>query len=93
MPGRAPVWLARTRTRNTRCVPWCDTCDRFYNPNSLHPDGSCRTCGRLVAEPVATTEAEADRGAPWHFKALIAVTAVYLSYRLFQGVEWVAHHL
>ena len=73
-------------------MPWCDTCDRFYNPNSLQPDGSCPTCGRLVAAS-ATAEAEADEGAPWHFKALIAVTAVYLGYRLFQGLFWVAHHL
>ena len=73
-------------------MPWCDTCDRFYNPNSLQADGSCPTCGRVVAAP-ATAEAEADAGAPWHFKALIAVTAVYLGYRLFQGLFWVAHHL
>jgi hypothetical protein len=75
-------------------VPWCDTCDRFYNPNSLQGDGTCPTCGR----PVATAEqpgepAEVHSGAPWHFKVLVAVTAVYLGYRLFQGVFWVAHHL
>jgi hypothetical protein len=74
-------------------VPWCDTCDRFYNPNTLQPDGSCPTCGRLVAEPTAI-EAEAESpGAPWHFKLLIAATAIYLGYRLFQGVLWVAHQL
>ncbi len=73
-------------------MPWCDTCDRFYNPNTLRPDGSCPTCGRVVA----TTDAEVhpgDAGAPWHFKLLVAATAVYLGYRLFQGVVWVAQHL
>ena len=34
-------------------MPWCAGCDRFYNPNSLNPDGTCPTCGRMVAEPAA----------------------------------------
>jgi hypothetical protein len=84
-------------------VPWCNTCDRFYNPNSLKVDGTCPTCGHTVAEPAveststesASTEAASTEatGAPWHFKVLIAVTAVYLGYRLFQGILWVAHQL
>lgn len=76
-------------------MPWCDTCDRFYNPNSLRHDGTCPTCGRAVA-PAAGDAQLADAaavGAPWHFKLLIAVTAVYLGYRLFQGIVWVAQHL
>lgn len=87
---------------NAEGVPWCDTCERFYNPNTLEADGTCPSCGRLVADPVATSAPGAtghdgspdeSPGAPWHFKVLIAVTAVYLGYRLFQGVFWVAHHL
>lgn len=77
-------------------MPWCDTCDRFYNPNSLQPDGTCPTCGRAVASPLAgdaELAAGDDVGAPWHFKVLIAVTAVYLGYRLFQGIVWVAQHV
>lgn len=73
-------------------MPWCDTCARFYNPNTLAADGTCPTCGRVVAEPVAPDEGRSG-GAPWHFKALIAITTVYLGYRLFQGIFWVAHHL
>ncbi len=73
-------------------MPWCETCDRFYNPNSLQPDGTCPTCGRRVADTAAAADEERG-GAPWHFKLLIGVTAVYLSYRLFQGIEWVARHL
>ncbi|MEX2292290.1 MAG: hypothetical protein WD691_00765 [Acidimicrobiales bacterium] len=72
-------------------MPWCESCDRFYNPNSLTPDGSCPTCGRALGEPGA--EAAGPAGAPWHFKVLIAVTGVYLSYRLLQGIVWVGHHL
>ena len=77
---------------NADGVPWCDTCDRFYNPNTLAADGTCSTCGQFVAEPPSSIEDSAAR-APWHFKALIGVTAVYLAYRLLQGVVWVAQQL
>lgn len=73
-------------------VPWCDTCDRFYNPNTLRPDGTCPTCGRPAAAAAAEVD-EATTGAPWHFKLLVAVTVIYLGYRLLQGVAWVAQHL
>jgi hypothetical protein len=79
--------------RDADGVPWCDTCDRFYNPNTLHADGTCPTCGRQVAEPDAPGGEPRGSSAPWHFKLLIAATTVYLGYRLFQGIEWVAHHL
>jgi hypothetical protein len=72
-------------------VPHCDACERFYNPNTLRPDGTCPTCGRLLAQP-AEVEA-ATGGAPWHFKLLIAITVVYLSWRLVQGLVWLGHHL
>lgn len=71
-------------------MPWCDTCDRFYNPNTLAVDGSCPTCRRVIAEAPA---AEAGSRAPWHFKVLIAITVVYLGYRLLQGLAWVAQQL
>lgn len=75
-------------------MPWCSGCDRFYNPNSLMVDGSCPSCGERVAEPlVLTDQTEQAPGAPWHFKLLIAATAIYLGYRLFQGVLWVAQQL
>ena len=44
-PGRRPP------SRPPSPMPWCETCSRFLNPNTLEPDGSCPTCGRLVAEP------------------------------------------
>ncbi|MET0729473.1 MAG: hypothetical protein ABWZ76_14365 [Acidimicrobiales bacterium] len=74
-------------------MPWCETCDRFFNPNTLQTDGTCPTCGRQVAEPpVGAAEPEAI-GAPWHFKLLLGATAVYLGYRLFEGIVWVLQHL
>lgn len=78
--------------RDAEDVPWCDTCDRFYNPNTLRPDGTCPACGRTVSSTEPVTDS-APAAAPWHFKLLLAATAVYLGYRLFQGVLWVAHQL
>jgi len=79
-------------------VPWCDDCAKFWNPPSLR-DGACPTCGAtLEAAPAASAPAEvttreARPRAPWHFKMLLVATVVYLGYRLYQGVFWVAHHL
>ncbi len=46
--------------------------------------GECPTCGKVIAAP---------RKAPWHFKVLLGGITVYLGYRAYQGVEWLAHHL
>ncbi len=34
-------------------MPWCEPCDAFYNPNTLHADGTCPRCGAQVADPAA----------------------------------------
>jgi hypothetical protein len=68
-------------------MPWCETCSRFLNPNTLEPDGSCPTCGRMVAEPGA--EDELPR-APWHFKLLLLAVVVYLGWRVVQLIGWIA---
>jgi hypothetical protein len=65
-------------------MPWCEQCGRFWNPNSMQSDGSCPSCGRVIAPPART---------PWHFKLLLAALVIYLGYRAFQGVEWVVHHV
>jgi len=77
-------------------MPWCETCSRFYNPNSLHPDGSCPECGRHVADPpdpatAESGEAAEKKKAPWHFKLLLAVLVVYLTYRFIQIGVWIVH--
>jgi hypothetical protein len=69
-------------------MPWCETCSRFLNPNSLEPDGTCPTCGRQVAEPAGQHAATRQR-APWHFKLLVLATVIYLGWRLVQLIEWV----
>ena len=43
-------------------MPWCEGCDRFYNPNSLAPDGTCKTCGRFIASPDDEPEEGRERG-------------------------------
>jgi hypothetical protein len=66
-------------------MPWCETCSRFLNPNTLDSDGTCPTCGRVVAEP---GEAEAPPKAPWHFKLLLVAVVIYLAWRLIQMIGW-----
>jgi predicted RNA-binding Zn-ribbon protein involved in translation (DUF1610 family) len=80
------------------CVPWCETCDRFLSPSTVHSDGTCPSCGRTVdagrahAPGEHAAHAEADEEdlppVPWHLKLLAAAVAVYLGYRAFQGIEW-----
>lgn len=97
-------------------MPWCDDCDRFYNPNTLDAQGTCPS-GHHVADAPGVGVADAgvtDRGvtdsdgvpeklrrfsdepAPWHFKVLLAVTGVYIGFRLLQmawwGAEWLVNH-
>jgi hypothetical protein len=68
-------------------MPWCEPCGRFYNPNSLHEDGSCPSCRTVLAEP--------RRGpkVPWHFWVLVVGVTVYLAWRTVQGVAWLTGHL
>jgi hypothetical protein len=67
-------------------VPWCETCSRFYNPNSVAPDGTCVKCGAHIGEaPVAV-----DSKVPWHFWLLVIALVIYLGWRLIQGIQWLA---
>jgi len=63
-------------------MPWCHDCDRFFNPNSMAPDGSCPSCGTRIAEEPLD---DSDRKVPWHFWVLVAVTGGYLLWRVIQG--------
>jgi hypothetical protein len=70
-------------------MPWCETCSRFLNPNSLNADGSCPTCGRVVAEPAPPGASAETVKAPWHFKLLLAAVVIYLVWRVIQMISWV----
>lgn len=65
-------------------MPWCETCSRFFTPPSMKADGSCPSCGRVLADPAT----DAAPKAPWHFKLLVAAVAMYLLWRIVQMVGW-----
>lgn len=67
-------------------MPWCETCDRFYNPSSLAPDGTCAKCGRFIADPA--DEVDESSKVPWHFWVLVAALVVYLGWRFAEFVAW-----
>ena len=67
-------------------MPYCDDCEKFWNPNSMPVDGRCPTCGIQIAEPQDVEED--DYKAPWHFKLLVGAVCVYLAWRLVQLGEW-----
>ena len=92
MPSRVAAAGPRTRlAERGLTVPWCDDCSRFYNPNSLHADGTCPTLRPPLGDPAEVPREPA--GAPWHFKLLVAATVIYLGWRFVQGLSWVAHHI
>jgi hypothetical protein len=63
-------------------MPFCDDCDKFWNPNSMPPDGRCPSCGIQLAEPLELHDEEYK--APWHFKLMVGLAAVYLGWRFLQ---------
>ena len=65
-------------------MPWCEECDHRVEPDDLADDGTCLDCGH---EPVA------HRKAPWYFKFMLVASVIYLGYRGYQGVTWIAGHV
>jgi hypothetical protein len=81
-------------------VPWCEDCARYFTPSAMNADGSCPTCGRTLektqAEPITAKninlkklaagddDEEKTAKAPWHFKVLIVLLALYLTWRVIQ---------
>ena len=66
-------------------VPWCEPCERFWNPASVSADGACPTCGAAV-EARPDSDAAAAHKVPWHFWVAIAAAAIYLGWRAIQGI-------
>ena len=63
-------------------MPWCEPCGRFYNPNTLTSEGKC-PADHQVADP-----AKDQQKVPWHFWLLLVALAIYLGWRVVQGVLW-----
>jgi len=62
------------------------------------PTGACPECGSAGAPeldlgPAAEEPPKQRARMPWHLKLLVGSLAVYLGWRLFQGVEWLIHRL
>lgn len=65
-------------------MPFCADCDRFYNPNTLTVEGDCPE-GHHVADPAAAPQ-DPSQPVPWHFKLMVALLVVYLTWRFVQLV-------
>jgi hypothetical protein len=79
-------------------MPWCEDCAKYLAPTAMNADGTCPTCGRSLAEQQPITAKninlrklaagenadESDMKAPWHFKVLMVLLALYLGYRVVQ---------
>ena len=77
-------------------MPWCEDCAKYWTPSAMNDDGTCPTCGRTVEAQKATAknidvkrlaagEAEGEEArAPWHFKLLMVLLALYLGWRVVQ---------
>ncbi len=46
-----------------------------------------------MTSPFLPEDDPADVKTPWGFRFTIGLTAIYLLYRLIQGVVWLAHRL
>jgi hypothetical protein len=64
-------------------VPFCPECDRFYNPNTLTETGDCPD-GHHVADPSDPAQAEPPAPVPWHFKVMLTLLVLYLTWRFIQ---------
>jgi len=68
-------------------MPWCETCSRYWTPSSMGSGGECPTCGGVIADGAVVDDVPA---APWHFKLLLVAVVLYLAFRAWQGIEWLA---
>lgn len=65
-------------------MPWCEECGQFQESERLAEGGKCPRCGRVLVAPA--------KKASLRFKLIVVLTAVYLTFRLVQGILWLAHH-
>ena len=79
----------------------CPRCGAPVDPGRAHPPEpdaahDATPVPEADPDPDPTSAAEGASDAddtmplPWHFKALVAAIVLYLGWRAFQGIEWVA---
>ena len=66
-------------------MPWCEPCERFWNPRSVTADASCPICGTPVETPTSQ-DTDTRQKVPWHFWVAITAAAIYLGWRAIQGI-------
>ncbi len=57
---------------------WCDACERAEEGDV------CAVCGADLTPDVAGP-------VPWRWRFFIVATVIYLGYRLYQLIAWLAH--
>ncbi len=67
-------------------MPWCEDCSKFWNPNIAAARRHLPDLRR-----VHRRRAAGQPKVPWHFWILIVALGIYLSWRAFQGIEWLIH--
>lgn len=69
----------------------CPRCGRPVDPGAARAPAPVPAPleASKAADPAAGDEVE-PMALPWHFKLLVAAIALYLGWRAFQGVEWLA---
>ncbi len=78
-------------------MPWCEECAKYWTPSAMNEDGTCPSCGRVVEAQQATAKninvkklaqgddsEDTEAKAPWHFKLLMVLLALYLVWRIIQ---------
>ncbi len=79
-------------------MPWCEECAKYFAPSAMNTDGTCPSCGGSIEaqQPAPVTAKnlnlrqlaageggdEDDAKAPWHFKLLMVLLALYLTWRI-----------
>ena len=74
-------------------MPWCEDCAKYWAPTAMNEDGTCPSCGRVVEAPTARPTVTAknldlhelagdNAKAPWHFKLLMVLLVLYLTWRI-----------
>ena len=66
-------------------MPWCEPCERFWNPGSVTEAGECPTCGAPVESP-SGTDSTVHQKVPWHFWLAITAAAIYLAWRALDAI-------
>ena len=67
-------------------MPWCEECEQVVEDDLLTEEGACPRCGSQLEE-------RHRRPVPWYFRLMVVGSVVYVGWRAYQGITWLAHHL